>query len=158
MLLSPNPLYREIKKISGYHSLLIARYFLLLSCLAAFFYYFAHHYGLYCTYIAILSLFAPSILEHTLQNKKPNSHTVILPTLKKSYAYDSKKYICQLITFWLSNILLIAWQFSTVLHPTLHFIANYFPSFILLGNIVIYLFLLYYYQIKLHSQLLNNRW
>lgn len=154
----PNPLYRELKKISGLHSLMTARYFLLLSCFVSFFYYFAHRYGLYCIYIAIFSLLAPNILEYALPTKKSDSDTVILPTLKKSYAYDSKKYISLLITFWLSNILLIIWQFSTTLHPTAHFIANYFPFFILLGNILIYLILLYYYRIKLHSQLSNNRW
>lgn len=150
--------YREIKKISSQQSLMIARYFLLLACFIIFFYYFAHHYGLYCIYIAIFSLLAPSILEHAISNKNSCSDTVILPTLKKSYAYDSKKYVCLLITFWLSNILLLVWQFSTILHPTPHFIANYFPTFVLLGNIFIYLFLYYFYQIKLHSQLSNNRW
>ncbi len=153
-----NTFYREIKKISSLQSLMIARYFLLLACFVIFFYYFAHHYGLYCIYIAIFSLLAPTILEHAISNRKSYSDTVILPTLKKSYAYDSKKYICLLITFWLSNILLIIWQFSTIMRPTPHFVANYFPTFVLSGNILIYLILSYIYQIKLHSQLSNNRW
>lgn len=154
----PKILYQEIKKISTWHSLTIARYFLLSSCIFALFYYFIHRYGLYCIYIALFVSFAPGVLEYTIKNTKKGSDTVILPTLKKSYAYDSKKYICLMVTFWLSNILLIAWQISAILHPMPHFFANFYPAFTLSGNILIYLILSYYYRIKLHFQLLNNRW
>lgn len=151
-------LYQEIKKISTLQSLFIARYFLLFSCSIVFIYYFAHRYGLYCLYIVLFELLAPGILNHALPDKKTDSDNVILPTLKKSYAYDSKKYLCLLITFWLSNILLITWQFSTVLHPTAYFFANFFPCFALSGHVLIYFILSCYYRIKLHSQLINNRW
>lgn len=153
-----NTLYREVKKISSLHSLIIARYFVLLSCSFALFYFISNRYGLYGFYIALFVFLAPSILEQALPDKKSSSDTIILPTLKKSYAYNYQKYICLVITFWLSNILLMAWQFSASQNLTSHSFSNFFPSFVLSGHIIIYLFLSYYYRIKLHSQLLNNRW
>lgn len=153
-----NILYREIKKISNLNSLIIARYFVLLSCSFSLLYFITSRYRLYGFYIALFVFFAPSVLEHALPDKNSSSDTIILPTLKKSYAYNYQKYICLMITFWLCNILLFCWQVSATLDSNSDFFSKYFPSFVLSGHIIIYLALSYYYRIKLHSRLINNRW
>lgn len=151
-------LHQEIKKVANMQSLIQTRIFTLLSTLLIMFYYIAYHYGLYCLYIFFFSLFAPSVLEHTFSEKELSNRTQILPVLKQTFHYDARRYYCLYITFWLSNILLAAWQFNAFTHLTPHRLANIFPSIVFFGNIFFYLFFSYYYRLKIHYQLLNNRW
>lgn len=151
-------LHQELKKVANMQSLIQTRIFTLLSSFLIMFYYLAYHYGLYCLYIFFFSLFAPTAIEIAFGEKNFNKKNQVLPILKEALGFDSKHYYCLYITFWLSNILLVAWQFNFWTHPTEHWLANIFPSFLLIGNILYYLLSSYYYRFKLHYQLLNNRW
>lgn len=151
-------LHQELKKVANMQSLIQTRIFTLLSSFLIMFYYFAYHYGLYCLYIFFFSLFAPTALEVAFGEKNFNAKKHILPVLKEEFEFDTKNYYCLYITFWLSNILVAIWQFNVLIHPAKHWLANIFPSFLLFGSILCYLFSSYYYRFKLHYQLLNNRW
>lgn len=151
-------LHQEVKKVANMQSLIQTRIFTLLSTILIMFYYIAYHYGLYCIYIFFFSLLAPSVLENAFSEKKMSRGTQVLPVLKQILHYNTRRYYCLYITFWLSNILLASWQFNAFTHPTPHRLANIFPSIILFGNILFYLFFSSYYRLKIHYQLLNNRW
>lgn len=151
-------LHQEIKKVSNMQSLVQTRFFLLLSTFLIMFYYLAYHYGLYCLYIFFFSLFAPSVLETAFEKKDLTAHDQILPVLKQVFQFNTKRYYSLTITFWLTNILITAWQYNTFMHPTPHRLANLFPAILLVGNILFYLISSYYYRFKFHYQLLNNRW
>lgn len=155
---SNTTLHQELKKVANMQSLMQTRIFTLLSTFLIMFYYFAYHYGLYCLYIFFFSLFAPTALEIAFGEKKFNTKKQVLPVLKEVFGFNQKHYYCLYITFWMSNILLAAWQFNVLIHPTEQKLANIFPAILLIGTILCYLFSSYYYRFKLHYQLLNNRW
>lgn len=155
---SNTTLHQELKKVANMQSLMQTRIFTLLSTFLIMFYYFAYHYGLYCLYIFFFSLFAPTALEIAFGEKKFNTKKQVLPVLKEVFGFNQKHYYCLCITFWMSNILLAAWQFNVLIHPTEQKLANIFPAILLIGTILCYLFSSYYYRFKFHYQLLNNRW
>ena len=155
---SNTTLHQELKKVANMQSLMQTRIFTLLSTFLIMFYYFAYHYGLYCLYIFFFSLFAPTALEVAFGEKKFNTKKQVLPVLKEVFGINQKHYYCLYITFWMSNILLAAWQFNVLIHPTEQKLANIFPAILLIGTILCYLFSSYYYRFKFHYQLLNNRW
>lgn len=158
MNLSAQTLHTELRRISNMQGLNFSRLFLLFFSTLSMFYFFVNHYEVYAIYIFFFSSLAPEAFDVILKNVQINKNKKIFTTLKKTYQYDYKRYLCLSISFWMTNILLVAWQFSSYLHPSGDMIANKLPTFFLIGNVSIYFFSSYYFQFKFHYQLLNNRW
>lgn len=137
---------------------MITRLYLLIFSLMITFFYLSYRYGLYCLYIFFFLLLGPGILDQIFQEKRFSSSSDILPTFKEAYAYNPKKYVCYHISYWITNFLIVCWHISAILHPVKQPIANYFPAFLLASNVLLHLFLSYYFRIKCHKQLKNNQW
>ncbi len=151
---------KEIRALAKYQSLIYSRAALLLSTFLSIFYYFIHRYSPNCFYIFLVVLLFPTFLEvvpREISNASPKK-TVIFPTLQKMYNFKPLRFACLHVTFWITNILLVAWKYSIYKHPKGASLANFLPSLFLFGHIFLYLFLSYYYQIKIHYQLQNNQW
>lgn len=148
-------LHTEIRKIAHLQGLKISRYYLLISMAVGFPCFFSQRS--YCTYIFFFALLAPALLSN-IPKKKTDSAASVLATLKKEYAYSNLHYYCLLITFWLTNFLLIIWQVCNQSRSFSSSFAKQFPLLVLVGNLICYVFVSYYYQFKLHYQLKNNRW
>lgn len=152
-------IYKEIRVLAKYQSLIYSRIALLLSTFLSIFYYFINRYSTKCFYIFLVVLLFPTFLEVVPKNDSIFSNkTKHFPAMQKKYSFTPLRFTCLHITFWIANILLIAWKYSIYKHPEVTFLANTLPSLFLFGHIFIYLFLSYYYQIKMHYQLRNNQW
>lgn len=133
------------------------RFFLLFASALCTFYYFSHRYGLYSIYVFFFSLLAPFFIEHAFPSQE-GAVSSELALLMKTHAYTNTKQLSLQITFWACNILLFVLQLKMNQADNITAIAHLLPSLVLIGHILVYFLLYYYYQFKLHYQLLNNDW
>lgn len=153
-----NALHAEIKQIARMQALTYTRIYLLFASFLCMLYYLAMHYELYCTYVFFFSLLAPFIME-LIPSDPSRSHTTYqLTALHKEYGYDHVRHISLYATFWFCNLLLMIWTVRIQIYSVANTLANELPTLLLCGNILCFLILFYYFRIKFHFQLLNNRW
>lgn len=153
-----NTLHAEIKHLARMQALIYTRIYLLFASFLCTLYYLAMRYGLYCTDVFFLSLLGPFLIELIPTNASNRHKNFQLTTLHKEYDYEPIRHISLYCTFWLCNLLLIIWIFRIQIYSTANTLANSLPTVLLFGNILCFLFLFYYFRIKFHFQLMNNRW
>lgn len=153
-----NALHAEIKQLARMQALIYTRIYLLFASFLCMLYYLAMHYGLYCTYVFFLSLLGPFFIELIPANSSRLHKTCQLTTLHKEYSYEPLRHISLYSTFWLCNLLLMVWILRIQIYSTANTLANSLPTVLLFGNILCFLLLFYYFRVKFHFQLLNNRW
>ena len=153
-----NALHAEIKQIARMQALTCARIYLLFASFLCMLYYLAMHYGLYCTYVFFFSLLGPFIMELIPSHSSKLQKNYQLTVLHKEYGYDHIRHISLYVTFWFCNLLLMIWIVRIQIYSVANTLSNELPILLLCGNILCFLILFYYFRIKFHFQLLNNRW
>ena len=153
-----NELHAEIKQLARMQALTYTRIYLLLASFLCMLYYLAMRYGLYCTYVFFIALLGPFFIELIPSNASSRHNEFQLTTLHKEYGYEPLRHMSLYCTFWLCNLLLIVWILRIQVYSTANTLANSLPTVLLFGNILCFLLLFYYFRIKFHFQLLNNRW
>ena len=159
---------KEIWMISNYRALIISKYFLSLCLFIAFYFARFFQYIMSPMYILIVLNAFPPILSFAFKDyakKNDNKFSIyatkerpfLLNSLKRKYNYSRVNDISNSLTFLLTLLLLSLWQYN---FNTLHNIPNkliYLPSMIVITSVILRLFGIIFYKIKLHYTLIHNR-
>lgn len=146
----------EIKMISRYRSLVISKYYLIISLLLGFI--FTLYKGdtsapLYILISYMIILLFNSII---IGKNPPKEQAYIFTEVIKKYNYSFEGYIINNNSFSIMLLVLIMWQIT---YKNIIYVPEYiylFPSFILCSFILIKLFLSIFYNIKIRICLYYN--
>lgn len=157
----------EIIKTSLYRALIITRFYLT-ACLAiSFLLLVVVGYTESAFYILLTLNAIPPILSFVIQDyskKNVNSHlhsfiednSFTLYNLKVKYGYQKVKHITNFISYLITLILLLLWQYAYLLKGGISQEFVYLPTVLLLSSFLIYLVLIVFYIFKIKYDLTNN--
>lgn len=157
----------EIIVTSLYRALIITKYYLTASLAITFLLLVFIGYTESAFYILLTLNAIPPILSFVLKDyskKKVNSYlfsfiednSFILDNLKAKYKYQKIKYITNLISYLITLVLLILWQYTYLSKGGIIQQFIYLPTALLLSSLFIHLVLIVFYIIKIKYDLTNN--
>lgn len=158
MNLPYTPLKNEIRMIATFKGLTLSRKFLLCSTAISMLYSYPHHYPVSAIYIFFFSLLCPTAMEQILFRRQTKEFTMQLSCLSRQQHFSYRRRTHLLWTFRLCNLLLVAWFYASLVHPTPDTFFNLLPGILLIIHLLIYLITSYYYRFQFDYQLKNNRW
>lgn len=158
----------EIIKTSLYRSLIITKYYLTTFLAISFLLLAVAGYTESAFYI-LLSLNAiPPILSIILKDyskKQPDSwlfsfmedNAFILDNLKAKYSYLKIKHITNFVSYLITLVLLILWQFTYLSKGGILQQFIYLPTILVVSSLFVHLMLFVFYIFKIKYDLSNNR-
>lgn len=160
--MSKSQMKNAIRQISRYQGYLISRYITILLLFLCVFYYGIIQYPVYSSYILIFALPAPAIIRTIFTNffssRIEELENSFFPALKEKYHFSQLHYLAETITFFIISFLIILWQTTLLRFPPKMPYSNIIPSSILCIYVIARVVVSFYYQQKLHYNLINNIW
>lgn len=159
---------KEIRQIAKYHALIISRYYMTV-CLAISFLLLAFvGFTESALYILLILNLMPSILSYILHDAstKRNSKfllslvsddSFIFTSLKRKYHYSNLKYITNQVSFTVTLLLLLLWQYNYITKGGIQSNFTYLPTVILVSSVALRILCTLIYLWKLPNDLKNNR-
>lgn len=157
----------EIRSISSYRALIISRISLSLCLTASAFYVGILGYPASPIYILLMLNLLPSILSYLFKDcaKKYKNRffnfitedaAFYLRILKKKYHYSRLDHVTNSLSFIITLVLLIFWQYYCNTLQTINLFIIYQPSLIIIINILIRFLSIIIYRFKLPFDLSHN--
>lgn len=151
-----------LRQISRYQGYIFARYVTLFLLLLTIIYFAFLSSPIYSCYILIIAVPAPYISRQIfysfIQNKFKKSQTDVFTMVKRKYNFSLANYFSQITSFFITNFFIILWQTTLVRNDQLPSIHIIIPSIIFSIGIFSQVTFSFYFRIKLHICLMNNKW
>lgn len=157
----------EVIKTSSYRALIITKYYLTI-CLAISFLLLAFAGYTESAFYILLTLNAiPPILSYVLKDYSKNranswlssfteDKTFTLNNLKAIYGYLKVEHIANSVSYLITLVLLILWQYTYISKGGMMQELIYLPTLLLLSSLLVHLVLFIFYIFKIRWVLSNN--
>lgn len=158
----------EIRTLSKYRSLILSKYYLSITLGLISLYLGVMRYSASSLYILLVLISLPSILTYMLSDLAKKSKYVfitkfnqdspfLLSYLKRKYRYTKTKYIANSISYFITLILLCLWYINYSSSKYMQPYLIKIPIYIMVSAILFRLLVIFFYQHKLHYDLINNK-
>lgn len=159
---------KEIRQIANFRALNISKYYMSI-CLAITFLLLSFAgFTESALYILLILNIMPAVLSYIIKDaatqgnrKFPKSmveeQPFILRNLKRKYHYTKLNYITNQVSYTITMILLLLWQYNYTTKGGIQSNFTYVPTGILLSSFAIRIFCILIYFWKLPNDLFHNR-
>lgn len=158
----------EIIKTSLYRALIITRYYLTICLTISFLLLAIAGYTESAFYILLALNTMPSVLSFIVTDyskKKPDSwlffsikdNTFILENLKTRYGYKKIMHITNFVSYLITLVLLILWQYTYLSKGGIIQQFIYLPTILILSSLLVHLVFVVFYIFKIKYDLSNSK-